>query len=98
MISEKINQYSREELEDLLIVLKNYKASLKQIGNRTKMLHPKSEQEKIFRIEHTENMNENFIHKFVDEIASKYFPEAPKDAQKIFIKNNNLIGGARIFY
>ena len=60
MVTQNLNQYSREDLENVLIVLKDYRNSLKQIGKRSELSHPKHKQAKFFRVEHTAAISQEF--------------------------------------
>lgn len=75
-MNEKLNQYSREDLQNILAVLKDYRTSLKQIGRRSVLSHPKEKKEKFFRIEHTSNISTEFLEKFLSGVLHKFFPEA----------------------
>lgn len=53
MTAQLIEKYSKQELRDILRVLKDYRSSLKQIGKRAKLIEPGEQIFNIFRIEHT---------------------------------------------
>lgn len=98
MVTQNLNQYSREDLENVLIVLKDYRNSLKQIGKRSELSHPKHKQAKFFRVEHTAAISQEFLEKFFDEAVEKFFPDAPENTERRFVQNEKIIGGIRIFY
>lgn len=97
-MNEKLNQYSREDLQNILAVLKDYRTSLKQIGNRSVLSHPKEKKEKFFRVEHTSNVSKEFLENFLSGVLHKFFPDAQSSAEKKFIQNDKIIGGVRVFY
>lgn len=98
MLQKNILSCSRDELSDVLRILKEYRTSLKQIGNRAVLSDSKNKKAKTFRIEHTSTVSEDFVRQFSDAAIQKYFPEASKDVIRNFAVNNRLIGGIRIFY
>ena len=91
MVTQNLNQYSREDLENVLIVLKDYRNSLKQIGKRSELSHPKHKQAKFFRVEHPAAIS-------FGEAVKKFFPDAPENTERRFVQNEKIIGGIRIFY
>lgn len=98
MLNTKLSSYSKEELYDVLRILKSYRSSLKQIGKRAKLKDDKQKIAKIFRIEYAGEMDKNFLENFSAYACGKFFPEAAFDAQKEYIQNNEIVGGIRIFY
>lgn len=93
-----LSSYSKEELIDVLRILKNYRTSLKQIGSRAEIIDFRNPKNKNFRIEYTSSSDKNFVEKFVDVACKKYFPDAWSDSKKEFVVNDKIIWGVRIFY
>ncbi len=98
MSNIQLSSYSKEELENVLRVLKNYRASLKQIWNRSILSDSKEKKEKFFRIEHTKEISEDFLKKFSENVVKKFFPEVSTSAHCEYILNEKIIGGIRVFY
>lgn len=98
MSNTKLSSYSREELTDILRVLKDYRTSLKQIGNRSILSDSKEKKEKIFKIEHTKEISENFLQDFSEKAIKRFFPEADSSVRREYILNEKIIGGIRVFY
>lgn len=93
-----LSSYSKEELKDVLRILKDYRSVSMQIGKRAILSDQKQKEEKIFIIEHTEKIDKNALETFFNSACEKFFPEAPKNTFRKFMLNNKLVGGIRIFY
>lgn len=98
MLQKNILSYSRDELSDVLRILKEYRTSLKQIGNRAVLSDSKHKSPKTFRIEHTSVASQDFVRDFASGAIRRYFPEASLDTEQRFIVNDAIVGGIRIFY
>lgn len=86
-----LSSYSKEELRDVLRVLKDYRTSLKQIGLRSEFSDVKIPKKNFFTIEYTSSADFDFIKKFADSACKKYFSEADLDTTKKFVVNEKII-------
>lgn len=98
MSKTQFSSYTKSKLADVLRVLKDYRSSLKQIGNRATLSDSREMKDKNFRIEYSEPVDIDFLKNFSEKSIQKYFPEANQNATRIYTVNNALVGGIRIFY
>ncbi len=90
--------YSKEELQQALSLLRNYKDSYHQIGKRAKFAAKYRENaENSFRVQHTAQENQKEIAQFAEEYISKFFPGV-QNIDITYEVNPDIIGGIRIFH
>jgi hypothetical protein len=97
MTTATLSSYSREELSDILRILKLYKTSLVQIGHRARLIDPKTSNEISVRIEYPTGASLDDIRSFAVASLGKFFDikKIPEDI--VFVEAPSLIGGIRIF-
>jgi hypothetical protein len=86
-----LSSYSREELSDVLRILKLYKTSLVQIGHRARLIDPKVTNEVSVRIEYPSGAALEDIRTFAVASLGKFFEikKTPKDI--VFVESPSLI-------
>ncbi len=97
MTTDTLSSYNREQLSDILRILKLYKTSLVQIGHRARLIDPKASNEVPVRIEYPSGAALEDIHSFAVASLGKFFEikKIPKDI--VFVESPSLIWGIRIF-
>lgn len=92
-----LSTYSREQLSDILRILKLYKTGLVQIGHRAQLQDPKENKGPHIRVEYPTGSSLDEIRSFSLESISQYFgiKKVPDDV--VFSEKFSLIGGIRIF-
>jgi len=92
-----LSSYSREQLSDVLRVLKLYKTSLVQIGHRARLIDPKDDQALSVRVEYPTGASLDDIRSFAETGLKEFFKlkKIPKDI--VFVQVPTLIWGIRIF-
>lgn len=97
MSTATLSSYSREQLSDILRILKLYKTSLVQIGHRARLIDPKSNPEISVRIEYPTGASLEDIKSFAVAGLGKFFgiKKIPEDI--VFVEVPSLIWGIRIF-
>jgi hypothetical protein len=75
MASLDLTSYSRETLEHMLLMLKGYKNSLKQIGKRSVLFDPKNPPAIQARVEYTPSIEASFVEKYASACIASLFPE-----------------------
>jgi hypothetical protein len=96
-MSLALSSYSREQLSDILRILKLYKNGLVQIGRRAHLQDPKEKAVVRVRVEYPTTANRSDIEKFVQGQLSSLFGIAKVPADIVFVESSSLIGGVRIF-
>ncbi len=87
MSSLYLTSYSRETLEHILLILKGYKNSLKQIGNRSVLFDPKNPPAIHARVEYAPSIEIAFVEKYASACIASLFPEY--SGAKPFLQENN---------
>ena len=88
---------SREELTQVLRILRDYRGAYKQIGKRAVLHDPRVQRAKTLRAQYAHEDNAPELQHIIATMIRTYFPEA--DAQTVVYETNpQLVGGARIFY
>lgn len=96
MSTLNLTSYSRETLEHLLLMMKSYRSSLKQIGKRTVLIDPENPPAIAARIEYPSSMEDSFAKEYAQGVLKYAFP-AYDGASPLLSKNDSLTGGARVF-
>ncbi|NRH20710.1 hypothetical protein HOO68_01555 [Candidatus Gracilibacteria bacterium] len=97
MTTATLSTYSREQLSDILRILKLYKTSLVQIGHRARLIDPKNNPDVSVRIEYPTGAALEDIRSFAVAGLDQFFgiKKIPEDV--VFAEVPSLIGGIRIF-
>ncbi len=92
-----LSSYSREQLSDVLRILKAYKTGLVQIGHRAHLADPLSDTVIRVRVEYPTGASTEDIRSFAMSSMREYFgiEKIPEDI--VFVETPALIGGIRIF-
>ena len=92
-----LSSYSREQLSDVLRILKAYKTGLVQIGHRAHLTDPLSATVVRVRVEYPTGASTEDIRSFAMSSMREYFgiEKIPEDI--VFVETPALIGGIRIF-
>ncbi|MBC7503444.1 hypothetical protein H7169_00535 [Candidatus Gracilibacteria bacterium] len=92
-----LSSYSREQLSDILRILKAYKTGLVQIGHRAYLVDPKETMSVRVRVEYPTGASTEDIRSFALSSMREHFGiiEIPEDI--VFVETPALIGGIRIF-
>ena len=92
MKASDLSTYSLGELTDVLRVLKNYKVSLRQIGDRAELSDPKNPEPAKLKIEYAVGFSMDTVRSFARSAVTRYFPEALFDDKATFQENPNITG------
>ena len=92
-----LSSYSRETLEHILQIMKNYRISMKQVGNRAILLDPENLPEDVAIIEYAPSMDTTLVDRYARACLRFSFPEFKNTASPIIRKNPLLTGGVRVF-
>ncbi len=97
MTTATLSSYSREQLSDVLRIIKLYKTSLVQIGHRARLIDPQIDNEVRVRVEYPSGASLEDIRSFAVASLGNFFDlkKIPKDIS--FVEIPSLIGGIRIF-
>lgn len=98
MNTKDISHYSREELQDILRVLKTYKQSHRQIGARARIYDPKNPPEPELRVEYASGISQSLLEKILQSAIALHFPDIKDQSNVVYTENTHLTGGIRIFY
>jgi hypothetical protein len=92
-----LSSYSREQLSDVLRILKAYKTGLVQIGHRAYLVDPKENLSIRVRVEYPLGASLDDIRSFAETSMRVHFgiEKLPEDI--VFVETPALIGGIRIF-
>jgi hypothetical protein len=92
-----LSSYSREQLSDVLRILKAYKTGLVQIGHRAYLVDPKEAMSVRVRVEYPIGASLEDIRSFAGASMREHFglEKVPEDI--VFVETPALIGGIRIF-
>ncbi len=92
-----LSSYSREQLSDVLRILKAYKTGLVQIGHRAYLVDPKENLSIRVRVEYPLGASLEYIRSFAERSMWVHFgiEKLPEDI--VFVETPVLIGGIRIF-
>ncbi len=86
------------ELKTVLKWLKLYSSLVSKIGNRGKNLfHRELEWKNSYRLEYTSSMEENTAWKQGEKAFKKSFGITPSREEVVFIQNDDIEGGIKIF-
>jgi hypothetical protein len=96
-MSLALSSYSREQLSDILRILKLYKNGLVQIGHRAYLQDPKEKAVVRVRVEYPVTANRSDIEIFVQGQISSLFGITKVPTDIVFAESSSLIGGIRIF-
>ena len=92
-----LSSYSREQLSDVLRILKAYKTGLVQIGHRAHLQDPKADIVVRVRVEYPRGVSLDEIRAFaLSSIASSFWLDRVSD-DIVFVESSSLIWGIRIF-
>jgi hypothetical protein len=92
-----LSSYSREQLTDVLRILKAYKIGLVQIGHRAHLTDPQAVQGVRVRIEYPSGATLEDIRSFAMASMGTHFGIAKIPEDIVFVETPVLIGGIRIF-
>ena len=96
MSSVNLSSYTREDLTDILRILKLYKTSYGQIGRRARMRDPRIQSLPLVRVEYPSGSQLDGIRSFATQSLKKFFSiENPQNI--LFEEKNALVGGIRLF-
>lgn len=89
MTTLDLSSYSRESLEHLLLIMKSYRNSLKQIGRRARIVDPKNPPGVSAIVEYVSGMDKDSVEKYSRSCIAKLFPEYTGEVP-IFRENPEL--------
>jgi len=92
-----LSSYSREQLTDVLRILKAYKTGLVQIGHRAHLTDPQAPTVVRVRVEYPTGANTEDIRSFALSSMQAYFAIDTIPTDIVFVETPALIGGIRIF-
>lgn len=96
-MSLALSSYSREQLSDVLRILKLYKNGLVQIGRRAHLQDPKEKAVVRVRVEYPATAVLSDIQAFTAKQLSGLFGITKTPSDIVFVESSSLIGGVRIF-
>ncbi len=91
MTTATLSSYTREQLSDILRILKLYKTSLVQIGHRARLMDPKESNDVLVRVEYPSGAALADIRSFAVASLGSYFDikKIPEDI--VFVESPSLI-------
>ena len=91
MTTATLSSYTRQQLSDVLRILKLYKTSLVQIGHRARLIDPKATNEVLVRVEYPSGALLADIRSFAVASLGKFFDikKIPEDI--VFVESPSLI-------
>ena len=92
-----LSSYSREQLSDILRILKAYKTGLVQIGHRAHLTDPLSATVVRVRVEYPTGASIEDIRSFAWASLREHFSIETIPTDIVFVEIPSLIGGIRIF-
>ena len=92
-----LSSYSREQLSDVLRILKAYKTGLVQIGHRAYLADPKETMSVRVRVEYPVGASLEDIRSFAGVSVREHFAIETIPEDIVFVETPALIGGIRIF-
>ncbi len=92
-----LSSYSREQLTDVLRILKSYKTGLVQIGHRAYLVDPKETMSVRVRVEYPVGASLEDIRSFAGSSMREHFGLETIPEDIVFVETPALIGGIRIF-
>ena len=92
-----LSSYSREQLSDVLRILKAYKTGLVQIGHRAYLADPKETMSIRVRVEYPVGASLEDIRSFAGVSVREHFAIETIPEDIVFVETPALIGGIRIF-
>ena len=97
MSLDTLSSYSREQLSDVLRILKSYKTGLVQIGHRARLIDSKESEMVAVRVEYPVGALLLDIETFAIASLKEYFSLVRKSEDIVFVEAPSLIGGIKIF-
>lgn len=97
MSSVNLSSYSREQLTDILRILKLYKTSYAQIGRRARMIDPRIPALPVIRVEYPTDASLDEIRPFAEKSLAQFFDIKKPTEPIAFEPKQNIVGGVRIF-
>lgn len=91
MNTNPITQYSREELQSMLRVLKTYKQSQRQIGKRSRVFDPKNPPTPALRVEYASGITPSLVEKVAHSVIASHFTDASDLSSITYTENTHLI-------
>lgn len=97
MSLDTLSSYSREQLSEVLRILKAYKTGLVQIGHRARLIDSKESEVLAVRVEYPSGVSLVDIQAFAVGSLKEYFSLVKKSEDIVFVEVPSLIGGIKIF-
>jgi hypothetical protein len=95
---EQLEKLNKEELQDLLKWLQKYSDFTRKIGKRwISLFHRELDQKDLYKVEYTSSMSESVVWEQAKNAFKKIFWKAPAKKDVIFLQNDAIFGGIKIF-
>ena len=91
MTTATLSSYTREQLSDVLRILKLYKTSLMQIGHRARLIDPKASNDVLVRVEYPSGALLADIRSFAVASLGKFYDNKKIPEDIVFVESPSLI-------
>lgn len=91
MTALSLSSYSREQLTDVLRIMKTYRASLMQVGHHAKIVDPDAPHIPVVRVEVPSQALTDEIRTFATRAVVEFFHITPQSQDIIFIEKPDLV-------